>query len=158
MATLPRRVQSLIKQKPRQQQQGVEKGMTHILQDKQWYKKVREMNTVSVQQKTLSTALLHTTQDKKNKEMQNNTLWMKMKSTKLFLRTFLKTPNMISILILMPLFNFKSLKSKMQVYDLSFIDFMSDWTYFIWCKDSLRPDHSGYFAYCKPFSLSTAAH
>ena len=84
------------------------------------------MNTVSVQQKALSTALLHTTQDKKNKEMQNNTSWMKMKSTKLFLRTFLKTPNMISILILMPLFNFKSLKSKMQVYDLSFIDFMSD--------------------------------
>ena len=47
--------------------------MTHILQDKQLYKKVREMNTVSVQQKALSTALLHTSQDKKNKEMQNNT-------------------------------------------------------------------------------------
>ena len=46
----------------------------------------------------------------------------------------------------------------MQVYDLWFIDFMSDWTYFIWCKDSLRPDHSGYFAYCKPFSLSRVAH
>ena len=52
------------------------------------------MNTVRVQQKALSTALLHTSQDKKNKEMQNNTLWMKMKSTKLFLRiSFLKTTN-----------------------------------------------------------------
>ena len=62
--------------------------MKNILVDKQLFK---EMNTVRVQQKALSTALLHTTQDKKNKEMQNNTLWMKMK---LFLRiSFLKTTN-----------------------------------------------------------------
>ena len=55
------------------------------------------MNNVRVQQKALSTALLHNTQDKKNKEMQNNTEneINEAFSENLF---FLKTTNMISIL------------------------------------------------------------